>query len=159
MRLSIFTVSSLPYRVYLIGMSTTAPLDAGVLIELPRDQAKTFFSTKGDEAVLEFVQHMLAEENTNCLNIEGGWKELAEAFGDEPPMAWCFTAGRPMHPGDSHNIMLIRPDMVGHVATNLSNATLSDLAGESYVPMLEKLRDHFDAAARAGSAMIFAVAN
>ena len=140
-------------------MNTSDPITAGVLIELPRDQAKTFFSTKGDEAVLEFVQNMLANDQANCLNTEGSWKELAKAFGDEPPMAWCFTAGRPMHPGESHNIMLIRPDMVGHVATNLSSATLSELAGESHVAMLEKLRDHFDAGAKAGSAMIFAVAN
>ena len=138
-------------------MNKTDSINTGVLIELPRDQAKTFFSTKGDEAVLEFVQNMLADEQTNCLNTEGAWQELASAFGEEPPMAWCFTAGRPMHPGEGHNIMLIRPDMVGHVATNLSEATLSDLAGDAHVPMLEKLRDHFDAAAKAGSAMIFAV--
>lgn len=138
-------------------MSTTDPISGGVLIELPRDQAKTFFSTKGDEAVLEFVQNILADDQSNCLNTEGSWKELAEAFGEEPPLAWCFTAGRPMHPGEGHNIMLIRPDMVGHVATNLSEAGLSDLTGESHVPMLEKLRGHFDNAAKAGSAMIFAV--
>ena len=134
------------------------PLTA-VLAELPRDQAKSFFTTKGDEAVLAFVQELLKNNETNVLSVGNAWKELALSFGDQPPMAWCFTAGRAMYGGSDYAISLIRPDMVAHIATYLADTEFSKLAAETHFELLQGMRTHFETAAKAGSAMIFAVEN
>ena len=110
-------------------MNAEPKLSGGVLIHLPRDQAKSFFGLKADDAVLEFVTQSLDSGVT--LNTDSAWSRLAAALGDEPPMVWTFTGGRPMFHGDSHQVLLIRPDMVGHIATSMtemSDDALTELA-------------------------------
>ena len=100
----------------------------GLLIELPRDQAKSFFGCREVAAVREFLQTHLANDATQRIDLDGGWKILAQCFGDgtlvagsgEPPLGWCFLAGRQMPAADGAVVNLLRPDMVGHIVTRLS---------------------------------------
>ncbi len=134
-------------------------LNRGVLIQLPRDEAKDFFACKTDESVLEFVKKMLGDGQVATLDVEGMWPVIAESFGDDPPLAWCFLGGRPMYQHGDYQLILIRPDMVGHVAHALDEPAWTELADwtEEETRMIQAIRNHYRAAAESQHAMIFAV--
>jgi hypothetical protein len=164
-------------------MNTTSekPLSGGILIELARDNAKEFFGLRGDEPVRDYVVNLLGTDDVSMLRMEGHWETLARVFSNgtldpkagEPPLHWCFIGGRPMHQGESSMILLVRPDMTRHVAEALADADTCWLKGkadtltatadgsvevtEDVASMLPQLRDFYNQAAEAGSAVVFAV--
>ena len=130
-------------------MNHSHKLAGGFLIILGREDAKALFGCRTDEATREFVVHLLANESTVSLALDGQWRPLARFFGDgsdkvtagEPPLVWCF-GGRSMYRGTETIISLVRPDMVGHLATALDgvdghwlNARAAELAAITKSPL------------------------
>ncbi|MEM7315018.1 MAG: DUF1877 family protein [Planctomycetota bacterium] len=164
-------------------MNTTSdkPLSGGYLFELVRDNAKEFFGLRGDEPVRDYVVNLSQAENVNKLKLDSHWETLARLFSNgtldpsagEPPLQWCFLGGRPMFQGDQSSVMLVRPDMVRHVAEALADADTCWLKSrvekltatadgpieitDDVASMLPQLRDFYNQSAEAGSAVVFAV--
>jgi len=149
------------------------------LIELPRDLAKAFFGCRDESSVREFVEARLNDDATNQVAFSGAWHLLAKCFGDgtlevgsgEPPLSWCFLGGRPMPAGEGKTANLLRPDMVGHIATRIGELDVAawlaertkELDIESTSEQLEQAATHVqaiqtlcDGAAKNGSAAVFA---
>lgn len=151
----------------------------GVLIELPRDLAKAFFGCRDESSVREFLETRLDDDQTNQVAFSGAWQLLAKCFGDgtlevgsgEPPLSWCFLGGRPMPAGDGQTVNLLRPDMVGHIATKIGELEVTtwlaeqaqQLGMEATPEQIEQAATHVqaiqvfcDGAAKNGSAAVFA---
>ena len=106
-------------------------LKDGHLIVLPREEAKSYFSCRTDDARLEFVQQRLVSKTAETLNCEGIWEPLQRALTNAAPsdsvLSQCLLGGRPMHLGDSHVVLMVRPDVVGQIADELESLTEADL--------------------------------
>lgn len=165
-------------------MSESKQITAGgTLLELPRDQAKAFFGCRDEASVGDFLRMHLSLETTNRVSFSSAdWQLLARVFGDgsldvgsgEPPLGWCFLAGRPMPAADGTVVNLLRPDMVGHIATRLAEvatdgtsewfaARVKELGLEAADDQVATAASHVneiqtfcDAAAKQGSAVVFA---
>ncbi len=163
-----------------MNSSQEQDLNGGFLLILSRDDAKSLFGCRGDQAVHDFVVSLLAKETTLALTLHDRWQPLARCFGNgsadlasgPPPLGWCFGE-RSMYRGIDRVIALVRPDMVAHVATALEDidppwltrrftelAAIIDPPFEmpaASVDLVPQIRDIYRQAAGTGDAVVFAV--
>lgn len=95
-------------------------LKNGMLLVLPRSEARTFFSHKDDATRLEFINELIAKPSVPRLDCEGKWQELHDQLAKIPlessMLDQAILGGRPVHQGDDYHICLVRPDVVGFIA-------------------------------------------
>lgn len=133
-------------------------LEDGLLIVLPRDEAKAFFGHREDQARLDFINEMVAKDDTKTLGLSGSWQALHDALADvkidDSVLAQCLLGGRPMHRGDDYHVCLVRPDVVGFIAQQGAQLDDSHLATESHT-QAKAVVDLYKTAAELGGAMVF----
>ena len=156
-----------------------SPPHGSLLLELPREQAKPLFACRGDDAVRDFVVAALAAGQATVLRLDRTWQTLAHCFGDgtlelgqgEPPLGWCLLGGKPLCQSESTRVLMVRPDMVRHVAEALTavdeswlKRRASEVAATADQPVevtseaaaiVPQLRDFYQKAAEKGSAALF----
>jgi len=96
-----------------------------------RDDAKQLFAQKDDESIRKTVQQLLRSKRhrDNGLLLECGqaWDPIHRALtggtlspdAGEFPLDHCVLGGRQLHAGDGFDAIMIRPDIVPHVAQAL----------------------------------------
>ena len=100
----------------------------GCLMALGRAEAKRVFSTR-DPQLLPPLMVALREElgDTNRVAACECWEALHRCFSDgtldpqagEPPLNLVILGGRHLYPHDDGHAVVVRPDMVGHIARAL----------------------------------------
>ncbi len=165
-----------------MGMNTQPPPPLGtLLLELPREQAKPLFACRGDDAVRDFVVTVVSAGTATVLHLDQTWQTLARCFGDgtldlgsgEPPLCWCLLGGKPMCRSESTSVLMVRPDMVRHVAEALAGVDepwlkqrAMEVAATADEPvevsaevadLVPQLRGFYEKAAESGSAILFVI--
>lgn len=100
-------------------------------IVLMRDDSKQLFAQKEDEAVRKTVENLRQSpkhrENGLLLECGADWDPIHRALTEgkldpddgEFPLDHCVLGGRQLHAGEGFDAILIRPDVVPHVAEAL----------------------------------------
>ncbi|HTN74715.1 MAG TPA: hypothetical protein VL096_05690 [Pirellulaceae bacterium] len=131
--------------------------DTAVCYALDRDAARPLFAARTPEAVETVVTAIVASA---ASRIDLGAQAIALhrwlTGGDDPaagdyPLNHAVLGGKPLPAAEPLIVILKRPDMAGHVATELAA-----FAGEdaTLAPLLAQLRAFYQAAATAGQAVI-----
>lgn len=134
-------------------------LDDGVLIVLPRNEAKTFFAYRDDTARLEFIEELLQNDTISKFGCDGQWNAIHDTLSgialEDSVLGQAILGGRPLHQGDDYHVCLVRPDVVGYLCEQAKQVDVSDLAD-----LAEAVRGVFEiyrTAAELRAAMVFAV--
>ena len=154
-------------------------------VVLTRDDAKLVFAQKDDESVRRIVNELrqCPKRRADELVLECGtdWDPIQRALTDgkldtDFPLDHCVLGGRQMHKGDDFDAILIRPDIVPHVADALHELNREEFF-ESYMAIdpsdygkepseveadhvwctLKLIRQMYDAAASEHAAVVFTV--
>lgn len=102
----------------------------GLLIILPKDEAKAFFGFRDDAARLSFLQQLLDSDRIHKASCAGEWQAVhdhlaAVAVSAETSfLSQAILGGRPMQQGGTHVIALVRPDIVGFISQQLQEISL-----------------------------------
>ena len=133
-------------------------LEDGLLIVLPRDEAKAFFGHRENQARLDFINEMIAKEETKTLGLSGNWQALHDAMTAvelaDSVLAQCLLGGRPMHQGDDYHVCLVRPDVVGFIAQQASQLDVPHIS-EDLLEQAKSIAAIYKTAAELGGAMVF----
>lgn len=133
-------------------------LQEGVLIALERDDAKAFFGQREDQARLAFVAELLSRGDVTAKSLHGKWSALHDALAaielEQSFLEQCILGGRPLHQGEDHHVMLVRPDVVGFIAEQLAQIEMSSLSGDLAADM-EVVVQTYQHAAQQNAAVVF----
>lgn len=151
-------------------------LAGGVLLRLPRDEAKTLFVLRGESALIGFiwqlVEKSLASGDGSTLPLAGQAGELqarlAELDPDEAtPLSQLFTGGRVMVDRQDCRIAVLRPDLVRLCAHRLTQVLARSAPAPGAVgagnaerpvsPEPAEIEQFYAEAARIQAAIIFAI--
>ncbi|MFT7639836.1 MAG: hypothetical protein ACI9G1_001574 [Pirellulaceae bacterium] len=111
----------------------------GFLLSLSRDDAKVLFSNRDPESIIATVNGFLESEEkrfTGCiLDLEKNWNPIHRCLSDgsidpnagEQPLNHTILGGRHLYHQADRFVVLVRPDMVRHVAEALAKADVSQL--------------------------------
>jgi hypothetical protein len=111
----------------------------GFLLSLSRDEAKVLFANREPEGVISTINGFLELEELRfakrILDLEKTWNPLHRCLSDgtldpqtgEPPLNQTLLGGRHLYYQDDRYVVLVRPDMVRHVATALAEVDASQL--------------------------------
>ena len=132
-------------------------LEDGVLIVLPRDEAKAFFGHRQDDARLQFIGELMANDSIPKLSCNSKWQAVHDLLAgielESSVLGQAILGGRPLHQGDDYHVCLVRPDVVGFIcdqAKQLTEARCGDLW-----PEVSELVATYGKAAEVGGAMVF----
>lgn len=112
----------------------------GAYIVLTREDAKQLFAQKEDEAVRKLVEQLRQSpkhrDSGLVLDCGSDWDPIQRAVTEgklnpddgDFPLDHCVLGGRQLHSGEGFDAILIRPDIVPHVA-----AALHDLRRAAFV--------------------------
>lgn len=157
---------------------------------LTRDDAKQLFGQKEDEAVRRVVEELCQSpkhvSDGLVLNCGTHWDPIHRALTEgrlDPqdgdfPLDHCVLGGRQLHNGEDFDAILIRPDIVPHIAAALhdikreeffANYMAIDAADYGKEPTeaeadqvwgtLKLIRQMYDGAAVEHAAVVFTVAH
>jgi hypothetical protein len=161
----------------------------GAYIVLTRDDAKLLFAQKEDAAIRKTVEQLRssAKRKSDGLILECGtdWDAIQRALTEgklehgagEFPLDHCVLGGKRLHQGKEFDAILIRPDIVPHVAQGLHDLK-RDAFVEKYLALdpadygrqptatesdriwstLKLIRQLFEDAANEHAAVVFTVA-
>ena len=133
-------------------------LEDGYLIVLLRDEAKAFFGHREDQARLDYINEMLANEETKKLSLNGQWQSIHDALGgvviEASVLSQCVLGGRSMHQGDDYFVFLVRPDVVGFIAQQGAQIDEAHLASE-HLELAKQVVGLYVVAAELSAAMVF----
>ena len=160
----------------------------GAYIILTREDAKLLFAQKEDEAVRQTVNELRqsSKHREQGLILECGlaWDPIHRSLTDgtldpdagEFPLDHCVLGGKRLHQSDSFEAVLIRPDIVPHVAAGLHDLKRTEfhenymgLAPDDYGKqpeeteadevwaMLKLIRQFFEDASNEHAAVVFTV--
>jgi hypothetical protein len=160
----------------------------GCHIILTREDTKRLFGADGDDEVRAVVTDVLRrkkEQGANLyLNCGDAWDPIHRCLtegtlapdGGEFPANHCILGGRQLHEGVDFEAVLVRPDIVRHVAEAIHRVKSVDfetaykqLTPEDYGrepteiefeviwALLSKIRKLFEDAAELGEAVLFVV--
>ena len=111
-------------------------LKRGVLFALDRDGAKDLFGARGDDALREFVSRLASNASiwSEKLAVDCGekWQVIDRCLGEmksEAQLDQCILGGRPMFQGTEMAVILVRPDLVPHLASGLEGVSADALHG------------------------------
>lgn len=116
----------------------------GTYIVLTREDAQQLFSAKEDDAVRNVIDNLRKSpkhlENGLVLECGCDWDPIHRALtegtldpdGGEFPLDHCVLGGRQLHAGDDFEVIVIRPDIVPHVAAALHDLRRADFV-ENYM--------------------------
>lgn len=141
--------------------SSTAPQDTpwreGLLLRLDREAAKQVFAQKQPDALVELlitcVQQAPADQR---CSLDGRWQQLHATLTTPPRaevLAHGLLGGRPLPAPDGWRIHLIRPDLIPHLATALTELAPPDTGDDQQT--LERVREFYTQTAEAGAAALF----
>jgi len=132
-------------------------LEDGYLIVLPRAEAKAFFGHRQDDARLNYIQELLANDEIPRTNCGGKWQAIHNAMNgttiDESMLGQAILGGRPLHQGDDHHVCMVRPDIVGFICEQAKQ--LEDGFGGEVSAEIKSVVETFNKAAEVGGAMVF----
>lgn len=161
----------------------------GAHIILGREDAKQLFLHKDDEAIRSFVtgirQSRKHRDAQLVLECDDSWDPIHRCFSDgtldhaggDFPLNHCVLGGKRLHGGTEFEAVLIRPDIVPHVADSLHHIKRAELHQKYFAidpqdygrPLseadfdkvwlfLQQIRKLFEDAAQDRSAVLFTVA-
>ena len=145
-----------------------------VLISVDRDGAKSLFAARGDDALRDFVSNLVVEPSIwsegSAVDCQGHWRVIDQCLGEvkgDGQLQQCLLGGRPMYQGSELTVILVRPDLVPHLAGELDK--VEDEAFRALVPAdancadvhatFLQLRELYRSAAERRHAIVFAVEN
>lgn len=117
---------------------------SGAHIILGREDAKQLFGKSDDASVRTFVTGLRGSrkhrESHLILDIGSTWDPIhrcltdgtLEPEGGEFPLNHCILGGRRLHKGPGFEAVLIRPDIVPHVAESMHHMKRQDLHGKYF---------------------------
>lgn len=123
----------------------------GAYIILGREDAKQLFAKTDDASVRQFVTGLTKSrthrQNRLVLDVGPVWETMHRVLtdgtldrgGGEFPLDHCVLAGRRMHQGNDFDAILVRPDIVPHVAEALHHVKRSDIKDKYYAISAENL--------------------
>ena len=131
-------------------------LEDGLVIVLPRDEAKAFFGFREDGPRLQFIQELVQNDAIPKASCDGQWQAIHDYLSqlevDQSFLGQVILGGRPLHQGDDYHVCLVRPDVVGFIQQQLQSLNFEN------VPFREALTSvvtMFEQAANARGATIF----
>ena len=104
----------------------------GLLLVCERDNAKRLFSARTDEGLTEFFEEYLRDANNltpeRTLNLRSNWLSVHACFcggksdrdAGDLPLNQVILGGRQLGSGNGFQAVLVRPDFVPHIVTELS---------------------------------------
>lgn len=132
-------------------------LDEGVLIVLPLAEAKAFFGFRDDESRLKFIGELLENDAIAKSTCQGKWQALHDYLSgveiEQSFLGQAILGGRAVHQADNYHVMLVRPDIVGFVAQQLTQ--LED-NGSELSPLIQHITKVYQQAASQRGAIVFA---
>ncbi len=114
----------------------------GSYIVLTREDAKELFAQQDDAAVRQLAERLRRSpkhrENELVLDCGKSWDPIHRALTDgtldrdtgDFPLDHCVLGGRRMYQGDDFEVILVRPDIVAHVAQALHDLKRAEFAGK-----------------------------
>ena len=100
----------------------------GWYLILNREEAKQLFAAREDTAVRDVVENLLkrrtAQKDDTTLDCGGLWDPIHRSLTDgtlDPeggrfPINHCVLGGKQLFKGDAFEVVVVRPDIVPHVA-------------------------------------------
>jgi len=132
----------------------------GRLYIVVRDDAKNLFRAKTNEqldaVVDDLQQRTLGTPAVGQCGTE--WQQAHDqllALDTDGPLASCLLGGRPLYQGPERQVILVRPDLVPHIASKLSEINADDMQGTPLSTLLPTLTDLYSRAAEQQAAVIF----
>ncbi|MCA9144674.1 MAG: DUF1877 family protein [Planctomycetaceae bacterium] len=170
-------------------MSVESGLGRGAYIVLTREDAKELFSQEGDAAVRTVAERLRNSKKHIELDLvlECGtsWDPIHRALTDgtlnqdveDFPLDHCVLGGKRLHEGKDFEAILIRPDIVPHVAAGMHDLKRAEFTerymaldpaaygkqpteaeGDETWAMLKLIRQLFEDAGNEHAAVLFTVA-
>ncbi len=161
----------------------------GAYIVLTREDAKEIFSQEGDTAVRAVAERLRNSpkhrESDLLLECGTSWDPIHRALTDgtlnrdveDFPLDHCVLGGRRLHIGKEFEAVLIRPDIVPHVAAGMHDLKRAEFTerymaldpvaygkqpteseGDETWAMLKLIRQLFEDAGNEHAAVLFTVA-
>ena len=138
----------------------------GYLLALSREHAKGVFSKKEDSLLAEHIDQLLLDEplrEAGCL-LECGdsWQVAQDVLSNlgasqGAPLDQVLLGGRRLYQGEDRDVIVVRPDMVGHLAKALNDLDENAL-GDS-AALIKKISAIYSLAAEQGGAIVFCTKN
>lgn len=170
-------------------MSVESVRGQGAYIVLTREDAKELFSQVGDAAVRSFAERLRKSpkhiDADLVLECGTSWDPIHRALTDgtlnrdveDFPLDHCVLGGRRLHEGQEFEAVLIRPDIVPHVAAGMHDLKRAEFSerymaldpavygkqpteaeGDETWAMLKLIRQLFEDAGNEHAAVLFTVA-
>ena len=135
--------------------------DQGWLYVVLREDAKTLFRAKTDEQLDAFVEelHQRAAGTPTICDCGHDWQKMHDsllALDPGGPLPFCLLGGRPLYQGSERQVVLVRPDLVGHVAAKLAEITSDEAIVTRLGEQIHALTDLYTHAADQQAAVVFA---
>ena len=132
-------------------------LEDGVLLGLPRDEAKSFFGFREDGPRLEFIKELLENDAIIRTTCQGKWENLHAALSQTAIassfLSQAILGGRPFYQGEAYHVILVRPDVVGFIHKQLQDISLNEYG--DLAPTLHSVSEFYSQAAAAQQAVVF----
>lgn len=134
--------------------------DNGRLYVVTRDDAKMLFRAKSNEQLAAFVAdlHPRLVDTEDACDCGVEWQALHDALSKRDPggaLPHCILGGRPLYRGDERHVVLVRPDMVGHVATKLQELVADENVVRDVGGVVLDVARLYEHAAQEQAAVIF----
>jgi hypothetical protein len=157
----------------------------GVHFAITRDQADKLLAAAGDEELMEIVEEIEEDWDTeNLAESDKAWDAMHRCltdgdlgYGNGPyPLNHCVLGPRQLHKGDEYIVSLVLPNEVRDVATALQEITeewfrsrYASLVPKNYAPEygpddldytwsnFESVKELYDKALADGRAVVFTV--
>ena len=156
-----------------MSMSLEELLPDGILLRLERADAKTFFATRGETALVSLIWQLAARarnrDDNSLLALEGTAESLETVLQADLPdalavLGLCFTGGRPQLDTPRHRVCMVRPDLVAKMASALQEWLRFPAAGvfsdaETSKPLRQRLVEvqaFYEAATAQKAAIVYA---
>lgn len=170
-------------------MSVESVAGQGAYIVLTREDAKELFSQEGDAAVRAVAERLRRSpkhmEDDLVLECGTSWDPIHRSLTDgtlnqdveDFPLDHCVLGGKRLHAGKEFEAVLIRPDIVPHVAAGMHDLKRAEFTerymaldpasygkqpteteGDETWAMLKLIRQLFEDAGNEHAAVLFTVA-
>ncbi|MCA9120237.1 MAG: DUF1877 family protein [Planctomycetaceae bacterium] len=170
-------------------MSVESATGQGAYIVLTREDAKELFSQEGDAAVRAVAERLRnSQKHINAdlvLECGASWDPIHRSLTDgtlnrdveDFPLDHCVLGGRRLYQGNDFEAVLIRPDIVPHVAAGLHDMKRAEFTerymaldpsaygkqpteeeGDETWAMFKLIRQLFEDAGNEHAAVLFTVA-
>jgi len=131
-----------------------------VFLSLSRDDAKGLFASRDEESLVRFVSAVYEEKNgsVDVIKTSTRWQDLKAALAvldDDGILDFITNGSRPLLQEESRCVFVVRPDLVGHVATTLNAIEEDSLVETNIASLVSELTGFYQRASENKMCTVF----